>query len=1073
MNNNLLLASAAVALILECSRQAHGAVFTVTSAADSGPGSLRQAIVSANQNPGADRIQFNLPGSGPYVIAPTSSLPNVTDEVTIDGTTQPGFAGRPVVQLDGAAAANTSSGLTLTGGNSVIRGLVIRRFTGFGIWLLSSGNMVQGVYVGTDETGTVARGNSSHGIVVGGANNLIGGTIASARNVISANGGYGINIAGPDVDGTMVQGNYIGVNANGTSPLGNGGHGISLYNAVRNVIIGGDSAGAGNVISGNAHSGIEISIGSAVSTANTVQGNRIGTDATGSFALGNSQYGIIVRGGTDNRIGGSTPGARNIISGNRLSGVSIDNSGAFGAGLSGANRIEGNYIGLNANGTAALANAQDGVLINASTNNLVGGLTPGAANTISGNAFSGIEIADATSTGNRVEGNFIGTNPAGSAALGNLQAGINISAAQNNSIGSTEPGARNVISGNGIVGIQLWNRASGNLIQGNFIGTDLTGTLDVGNAQPGINVYGASNNTIGGSTGAARNVISGNGLSGIILDGSGGPTSANVIQGNFIGTDATGTAALRNDENAIFITRASNNTVGGTDEGDGNLLSGNGLSGIEIWNFSSGNLIDGNVIGADLTGVSPLANTEHGVFIRESSNNRIGGVSAGSGNRIAFNRLDGVFVESGTGNAIRQNEIFANGELGIDLGTNGVTPNDSRDVDTGSNQLQNFPALASAKVDATATTIAGVLNGAPNTSFSVDLFSNALPDPSGAGEGQAWLGTTSITTGSDGTGAFTVTLARTPPTGHTVVSATATDASGNTSEFSTSIPLRTVGILEPGELLAGKPRSEWASEWWRWAFSLPTTRHPLFDMADSGAGQSGPVLFLGGAFTSLPQADGSFLSQVDRSCAVQPGVNLFFPVATVAWDNLGCPANSALSESELLDLARGVMAHAMDLSCKLNGIEVRNLTDYSVETKAFAYLLPAEPNLSDITQCQHFEGAVDPAVAVGVFIAVAPLPVGRHTIEFSHGYAFTQANDGFDYTYRSKVKYSILVAPQPKILYRRVGNSLVLSWESSGSILQQSDALGPNASWTDVPNGGTSPVTLTPDSTARFFRLRQ
>ncbi len=494
-----------------------GTEFVVTNTNDSGAGSLRQAILDANTDPGTETIRFNIPGSGVKTITPTSALPTITDAVIIDGTTQPGFSGTPIIELNGSSAA-IANGLRITAGNSTVKGLVINRFTGHGIWLQTNGN-------------------------------------------------------------------------------------------------------------------------------NVIQGNYIGTDASGTLDLGNSLIGVRIDNSPNNTIGGIGVGTRNLISGNNQSGISI-----------------------------------------------------------------------------------IGSN------------------------------------------------AAGNLVLGNHIGTDVSGTADLGNSFNGISID-APNNTIGGTVLQARNIISGNNQSGVSI--SGGGAGGNLVQGNYIGTDINGIADLGNTWDGILI-NSHGNTIGGTAAGARNVISGNDRVGIFILEGTR-NLVQGNYIGTAANGISSLGNSSYGVFVATSSDNRIGGTTAGAGNILAFNGNDGVFVVSGTGNSILSNAIFSNTGLGIDLDTDGVTANDAGDGDTGANNLQNFPVLTSAVRNGNNVAIAGTLNSTPNQTFRIEFFNTNNLDATGYGEGQTYLGATDVTTDGNGIATFDVTLAA---IGIEYIAATATDPNNNTSEFS-------------------------------------------------------------------------------------------------------------------------------------------------------------------------------------------------------------------------------------------------------------------------------------------------
>ena len=196
--------------------------FVVTSTGDSGTGSLRQTILDANAHPGADTIVFNIPGSGLHTITPSTALPTISDPVTIDGSTQPGFTGSPIIELNGSQAGANVDGLRITAGSSVVSGLVINRFSSDGVEISGfGGNIVKGSYIGTDATGTVDFGNAFRGLNIASSNNTIGGTAAAARNVISGNDNTGISITA-GTTGNRVQGNFIGTDAAGASAIGNG-----------------------------------------------------------------------------------------------------------------------------------------------------------------------------------------------------------------------------------------------------------------------------------------------------------------------------------------------------------------------------------------------------------------------------------------------------------------------------------------------------------------------------------------------------------------------------------------------------------------------------------------------------------------------------------------------------------------------------------------------------------------------------------------------------------------------------------------------------------------------------------
>jgi hypothetical protein len=394
--------------------------------------------------------------------------------------------------------------------------------------------------------------------------------------------------------------------------------------------------------------------------------------------------------------------------------------------------------------------------------------------------FAGNGIAILGGTSNRVEGCVIGLDAAG-LDQGNDGNGIYLGAAAYNTLGGLTLAARNVISGNTGDGIEISGAAAtGNQVLGNFIGTGLTGTTDVGNTASGIYLTSARTNTIGDPAPTGRNIISGNNRAGVSIAAS--AASGNRILGNYLGTDVSGTIAVGNGDGIVF-TGGTGNVVGGNAPGAGNLISGNDGDGVSFSGSATvGNQVLGNRIGVASTG-APLGQGTHGVVLLSATHdNVIGGVVTGAANTIAFNGGDGVFVNSGTNNSIRGNAIYDNRELGIDLGsTGGVTTNDVNDTDAGPNQLQNFPMLTSVTNSANTVVIAGSLHSRSSTLHQLDFYASATNDPSGFGEGNFYLGSSSVTTDGAGNGSFSVSLPVALPASR--VCATATDPFGNTSEF--------------------------------------------------------------------------------------------------------------------------------------------------------------------------------------------------------------------------------------------------------------------------------------------------
>jgi titin len=372
----------------------------------------------------------------------------------------------------------------------------------------SIANLIQGNFIGTDVTGTRALGNTGGVLLNGPANTEILG------NVISGNNGQGISTFLLPTNGIQIQGNKIGTNAAGTADLGNAENGVVIGGGATNVQIGGANPGEGNLISGNFQSGVFIS--DKTTSQVTLLGNLIGTDVTGTLALGNGTDGVEVEGGpTQVTIGGAGAG-RNVISGNALNGVFIQQS----AGTV----VVNDFIGTNAAGTAALANGLSGAFVEDSDGVQIKG------NVLSGNGRDGVESQGLNNQA-LIVGNKIGTNAAGTAALGNAANGIELSQGDVIVIGGTAAGDGNVISGNGHDGILAGLDTIFSSIEGNFIGTDVTGLHALGNGGDGVAFAASSGNHVGDDTTAgAGNTIAFNGGAGVAIDSGG----QNSILGNSI-----------------------------------------------------------------------------------------------------------------------------------------------------------------------------------------------------------------------------------------------------------------------------------------------------------------------------------------------------------------------------------------------------------------------------------------------------------------------------------------------------------------------------------------------------------
>ena len=462
--------------------------------------------------------------------------------------------------------------------------------------------------------------------------------------------------------GLIVEG-AAGVKIQGLQILNFPLDGIALIYGATNTTIGGDrSKGEGNIVSNNDGAGIVILHDS--TTSNKVQGNNLGTDATGILPNGNSWGAVIALGAKDNLIGGASGNLRNIIGSNREAGIDLEGAGTTG------NKVEGNYIGTNGTFLSLIGNSSGIVIQLAAKNNVIGGNAAGARNIISGNSNSGVIIEETGTTGNRVLGNYIGTNPAGTAAAGNNDGVVIGFGAQNNIIGGTSASDRNIISGNSDVGVQIQNETTrGNQVLGNYIGTNHNGQAGLPNFW-GVLIKDAPDNIIGSAAAGAGNLISGNTNVGVQIENV--EAVNNKVMGNLIGTNSQGTAALGNGDGVVIAFGARNNEIGGTETGARNLISGNNFAGVVIEGGDagpvSGNQVLGNYIGTNVSGAAPVSNEFGVALISGAKDNTIGGATNGARNLISGNTEAGILIQ---GNGTTGNQV-----LGNYIGTNptGATP---------------------------------------------------------------------------------------------------------------------------------------------------------------------------------------------------------------------------------------------------------------------------------------------------------------------------------------------------------------------------------------------------------------
>ena len=480
--------------------------------------------------------------------------------------------------------------------------------------------------------------------------------------------------------------------------------------------------------------------------------------------LGNTLNGVFVDNSPRNVIGGLNACDRNVISGNDANGVSIRGTSAT------LNRVVGNYVGTTVDGLLPLGNRMDGVQTSLSAaSNTIGGNTASSRNIISANGSDGVELGTLSNT---VQKNYIGTDlngNKGAPGLGNTLDGVRIKLARNSIL-------NNVVSGNLAHGVEIeaTSLTPGNVVRGNFIGTNAAGQAIVvapnngtnGNGLNGVEINGSPNNRIGGPGLGAKNIISGNKVHGVHLIGA--AAKNNVVQGNYIGTDVTGTVDMGNTIDGVGIDSAPTNTIGGPVSGAGNLISGNGGNGVEIFNTTTAAtsiFVQGNLIGTDVSGMSALPNFR-GVYIFNANSNRVGGGGLNDGNLISGNLLDGVFLR-GTSSM----NVLEGNSIGVDMnggalgnGSNGVTVQGSNNRIGGLSAVVGFFTSPNAP-DNAANVIAfnggngvSIVTGIGNAIRRNSIFDNFSLGINHFTGGNALLAAPVITPSSSGmTAAFTTT----------------------------------------------------------------------------------------------------------------------------------------------------------------------------------------------------------------------------------------------------------------------------------------------------------------------------
>jgi hypothetical protein len=717
--------------------------FVVTNTSDNVPGSfvgsLRQVILDANQSPptsGSDPITFAIPGSSPFTIKPTTMLPAVTVPVTIDGTNEAG------VVINGGGQSFDGLTLATGSGGSTIKGLDIVDFA-TGIAISSSNNTIGGA---SSQANTIGFNSRAGVAVLSGTGNAIRedqyiGTngVSAPADDITLSAGANNNQPAPILLNTIAAVDQLFVTFTDNVPSGTSVT-LDVYQVIsgsspiqrvfldtKTVTVGagaasvviaapgittGDTIAATATVTANGTSAFSAE-STAANPTNPLVVTNTNDSGTGSlrqamiFASTNSgsvitfaipgsspfviipssvlptiavkvtidgttestflgQPAVVQVNGRGQEFDGLTLGAGS--DGSTITGLDIADFAGAGINVrSNHDTITDNRIGTDPTGSAAGPGNQTGIAISGS-NNTIGGTEPGAGNLISGNSGNGISLT-ADSANNLVLGNLIGTNFSGEAALANA-AGISLSASSGNTIGGIAPVAANIISGNASIGIEIDN-STRNVVQGNSLGPardgiNLLNAPDVTTGFPiGVHIDDSPANTIGGSVTGAGNVISGFGVGVYISGSSESPSSGNLIQGNSIGTDATGKVVSNAIGTGVYINGAADNTVGGATAAASNVIVGYSRFGIYIFGPSAtGNVVRGNQI-VQASQVSPAATEElAGIAIADASHNTVGGLTTADGNTISGKHQAGVYIlghrNSASKNLIAQNRLQGN-----------------------------------------------------------------------------------------------------------------------------------------------------------------------------------------------------------------------------------------------------------------------------------------------------------------------------------------------------------------------------------------------------------------------------
>ena len=712
----------------------------VTNINDSGAGSLRQAILDANVNPGEDIITFDIPGAL-STIEIYSALPAVQNNTLIDATSDPDYAGDPVIAIDGWAGG-IINGLHLSGSDIEVRGLSIHDFAAHGVYITGDNNVVRGCWIGESQVFGIV-GNGQYGVYIIGQDNQIGGPNAGEGNLITGHPTRGVVVNGPGAINNSIRGNSI---------RDNGTVGIDLNEDVNTPNDDGDpDSGPNNLQNYPEVLFVNNSVGRVEGTLNSQPNTTFIIDgyATPACAVAGRGEGETYLGHTEvttNADGDAffvLDTEVTMITGYIVSVTATDPAGntsefspcfdvveAYAVthtGDAGPGSLRWMIDQVNFYGQPAVISME----IPTAPPNII---TPV-------NGYADINVP-CVIDGFAQSGTSRNTNPTGQGL--NATFGVEIDGSV-----SFASGLRFLADDSGVRGMCIYNflvtgvyfESKNAFVEGCFIGTDRTGTVDRGNGLSGVSINpspspGGLAATVGGNWPHQRNLISGNDNIGVYVAGS-----FVRIWANLIGTDINGTSAVPNGTGIQFDPGGTIGFVGGgsLNPHQLNVISGNLGPGIYC-NGNSTN-ISNNYIGVDVNCAQPLPNSFAGILVGSDSNV----IGTGGGNTIAHNQGDGIHVASGTYNRIQQNSIYSNGELGIDVATNGVSLNPPASFH-GPPQVLDVDVVND-RILMSATTL-------PLLPVVVSFFASDDCDPSGYGEGQVYLGKLNTTSQLDGSVIF-------------------------------------------------------------------------------------------------------------------------------------------------------------------------------------------------------------------------------------------------------------------------------------------------------------------------------